>query len=105
METTLEQILERLSTSSTNDPEQEINELNQILFARTSTEAEISFCSAKLLNSNISLLRYLRKNSQVKDKQASFLKKKICELLEDFIKKKAQHLTEYLSDIYVMCFI
>jgi hypothetical protein len=102
METTLEQILERLNTSSTTDPEQEMNELGLILFERASTDAEISFCCAKLLNSNISLLIYLQRNSQIKDKQTSFLKKRVCELLKELIKTKPQYLTEYLHHIYVL---
>lgn len=102
METTLEQILERLSTSSTNDPEQEMNELSTILFEKASTNAEISFCCAKLLNSNIGLLTYLKRNTEVKDKQTPFLKRRICELLKNLIKKKPQYVREYLDGIYVV---
>ena len=101
METNLEQVLERLNSAELFNPEQEFRELSSIFLESFLTDPQISYCCAKLLNSEISLLKLMKKNPQSKDRQVASLKKKTCEFIRDLLKQKTHYVVEYLDVIYV----
>ena len=101
METNLDQVLERLNSDQLFNPEQEFKELSSIFLESFLTDPQISYCCAKLFNSEISLLKLLKKSPQSKDRQVASLKKKTCEFIKDLLKQKTHYVVEYLNVIYV----
>lgn len=59
--------------------------------------------SSKIFNSDESLLEFLRQNSQLNERILSTIKKRIYELIIDYMKLRRQEVSHYLKQIKDTC--
>lgn len=65
----------------------------------------LAFISSKIFNSAESILEFLRQNAMLTDKLISSVKKKLYELLEDFLDKWPREVSGYLQPIRDICLL
>lgn len=65
----------------------------------------LAFISSKIFNSKESFLEFLRQNAQMNDKLLSSVKKKLYELLVDFLKLRPREVSGYLPAIRDTCLL
>ena len=65
----------------------------------------IAFISSKIFNSKESLLEFLRKNSQLNERLLSTMKKRIYELIIDYMKLRKQEVSHYVQQVKDTCML
>ncbi|CDW71353.1 dna-dependent protein kinase catalytic subunit [Stylonychia lemnae] len=103
MEQKIDELLRQLHKFLFADSEQVVNELRIYILDESLKEADLAFISSKIFNSNSSLLEFLRENSLHNDKLISSVKKKVYELIIDYLKLRSQEATPYLKLLKDTC--
>lgn len=68
MERRVEELLQALHSLSFTDADSILGELRSLVLTPNLTPAQIAFCSSKLLNSDISLLNFLKNHREDSDR-------------------------------------
>ena len=117
MEQKIDELLRQLHRYLFADSEQVVNELRIYLMDDTLKEADLgrlnrfmidvilAFLSSKVFNSKESFIEFLRQNSQKNDRLIASVKKKLYELILEFLKKRPREVSGYLQQIRDTCLL
>lgn len=103
MERRVHELLEALHKLQFSDPDSLLNELRHHVLSPTLKKAEEAFCSSKLLNSEVSLLKFVRVHRTSADRLLWKAMTVCLQLLSEYIKVKAEALRDYVPDIRDLC--
>lgn len=99
IEILLEDILTKIHTKNYSEPKQISDELRRLVLVDKLSLKQISYCSAKLFNSELNLFVFLNENAQVKEKRVGNLKKELLVIMSDYIKLYSPNLINYLETL------
>lgn len=103
MERRVEELLNALSAGAFTDPESILAELRALVLGARLSPTQIAFCSSKLLNSEVSLIAFLKDNKDQTDKLIWKTMSNVLNLLSEYIKARAWGMAEYLHTIKDTC--
>ena len=103
IEILLEDILTKIHTKNFSEPKQISDELQRLILNERLSEKDISYCSAKLFNSDLNIFVFLDENAQEKEKRLVNLRKELISVLCDFMSLHSGYLINYLTILREDC--
>jgi hypothetical protein len=103
MESRVQELLENITSLKFTDPESILTELRGLVLSHDLSPASISFCSSKLLNSEVSLTAFIKDHRCDSDRVMWKSVAGALDLLSAYIKIRAEAVADYILDIREMC--
>lgn len=103
MERRVEELLKTLHCLAFTDAESIIGEIRAIVLSPSATSAQIAFFSSKLLNSEVSLLEFIKKNRVESDRLIWKTTSNALDLVSDYIRERGVGIEEYIIEIKEIC--
>jgi hypothetical protein len=82
-----------------------IVELRHYILDRSLREADLAFVSSKIFDSEESLLKFLRTSCQQTERILGTVKKRLYELIVDYMKLRRQEISHYLQRVKDTCMV
>ena len=103
MERRVEELLVTLHSLAFTDAESIISEIRAIVLSPNIASAQMAFFSSKLLNSEVSLLQFIKNNRLDNDRLIWKTMSNALELVSDYIRERALNIGEYVIEIKEVC--
>ena len=103
MEKRVQELLETVTSLQFTDPDSILAELRLLVLAPNLTPAAVSFCSSKLLNSEVSLTAFIKEHRTDSDRLMWKSVAGALDLVSAYIKSRADAVSDYILDIREMC--
>ncbi|CAG9330104.1 unnamed protein product [Blepharisma stoltei] len=103
MERRVEELLRALHALSFTDADSILGELRSLVLNPNLSSAQVAFCSSKLLNSDISLLNFIKTHREEPDRLIWKTMSNSLDLVSDYIKTRSNTINEYIPEIKEVC--